>query len=172
MQIIPIKNSEKLEILYGVGDSEFGLCFIAWTGQGVCFLGFGNEQITPNIIAEMKNLWQKSSFQEESAQAKKLITAIFKEENQPDLIVAGTDFQIKVWKALLKIKSGTTMSYESFAKQVGGINYTRAAASAIAKNNISYLIPCHRVIHKSGNINKYRWGSEIKTKLLNWELKK
>jgi len=204
MQIIPIKTSEKLEISYGTGDSDFGLCFIAWTGQGICFLGFSDNTIRhceeaegrrrgnpdPSSAANLKmhkcldpyvalraplddgvlkNLWNKSTFKEEPAAARKLVTAIFKEKHRPNLIVTGTDFQIKVWETLLQINSGITMSYESFAKQVGGTNYTRAAASAIARNNISYLIPCHRVIHKSGNVNKYRWGSEVKTKLLNWE---
>jgi AraC family transcriptional regulator of adaptative response/methylated-DNA-[protein]-cysteine methyltransferase len=86
-------------------------------------------------------------------------------DNDHDLIVSGTDFQIKVWNELLNIQSGNPISYESLASTLGGSN----CASAVARNNISYLIPCHRVIRKSGEINKYRWGAEYKKRLLTYE---
>ena len=117
-------------------------------------------------------MWNQSAFTEDSTHADKLIDSIFKKNYKPDLIVTGTDFQIKVWNELVSMPSGTSTSYKTLAVQLGGKNYTRAAASAIARNNISYLIPCHRVIRKSGNSNKYRWGKSVKRKLLEWEHEK
>ncbi len=81
----------------------------------------------------------------------------------------GTPFQIKVWKALLKIKSGTTKTYAEVAKMIGKPAAVRAVASAIAKNNIAILVPCHRVIRSDGTIGEYRWGKELKRKLLQSE---
>ena len=169
MSIIPLNRSEKLEILYGVSDTEFGLCLIAWIDQGICFLAYGNKHNIDGAISDMKELWNKSKFIEDSSGASKLVNFIFKENYKSDLIATGTDFQIRVWNELMNIPPGTSISYEALAKRLGGKNYTRATASAIARNNISYLIPCHRVIRKSGNINKYRWGIDIKSRLLEWE---
>lgn len=102
-----------------------------------------------------------------------MISEIFestKETNskQIHLLIKGSKFQEKIWRALTQINFGTVIYYEDLAKLIGGKNFTRAAASAVAKNNISYLIPCHRVVSKSGAI-KYRWGSDFKKKLLDWE---
>ncbi len=163
-------GSEKLKISYGVGDTQFGLCLVAWVGEGICFLAFGNKDGDIDYaISDMKKLWNRSEFAEDFNGADKLITSIFDKNHKPDLIVIGTDFQIKVWNELMNIPFGTTVSYEAAAIQVGGRNYTRPVASAISRNNISYLIPCHRVINKSGHINKYRWGTNVKSKLLEWE---
>ena len=81
----------------------------------------------------------------------------------------GTPFQIKVWKALLKIKRGQTKTYSDIAKMIGRPTAVRAVASAIAKNNIAILIPCHRVIRSDGSIGEYRWGKKLKRELLQSE---
>lgn len=166
--LISIDKQENLQISYGSAKSPVGGCFIAWTDRGICFLAFGDKNAFAQAISDIQNHWPNAQLTEHNAQANSVVKATFSSANH-DLIVSGTDFQIKVWNELLNIKAGDTCSYEGLATKLGGKNYTRASASAIARNNISYLIPCHRVIRKSGDINKYRWGAEYKKKLLEYE---
>jgi AraC family transcriptional regulator, regulatory protein of adaptative response / methylated-DNA-[protein]-cysteine methyltransferase len=86
-----------------------------------------------------------------------------------NLQVKGTNFQINVWKALLNIPKGCVVSYQDIASYIGNPKALRAVANAIAINPVAYLIPCHRVIAKSGKIHQYRWGSERKKALIGWE---
>ncbi len=86
---------------------------------------------------------------------------------EPELL--GTPFQVKVWKELLNIPYGTTVCYQDIANKIDNPQAVRAVASSIANNRIAYLIPCHRVIKKSGETHKYRWGSEIKQSMIEWE---
>ena len=88
------------------------------------------------------------------------------------LLVKGRLFQIKVWQELAKIPFGGKVSYEDIASKIGNLKAVRAVGNSIAKNNISFLIPCHRVIKKSGQIHKYRWGSKRKVAMLEWEKEK
>lgn len=164
----------KLNISYGFAPIKVApYCLIAWADEGICFLAFADEHNKKRTLEELKKCWKNACFNEDRPGAKSLIDQIFslvpKEYN---LVVKGSDFQIKVWKALTDINYGLTLSYEAIAQKVGGKNYTRAAASAIAKNDISYLIPCHRVVSKTGNIHKYRWGGAVKEQLINWENEK
>lgn len=157
-KLIPIDKKEDLHISYGYAKSPVGGCFIAWADLGMCFLAFGNPDVSTQAISDIQNHWPNAKLMENNAKAGSVINNAFSKANH-NLIVSGTDFQIKVWTELLNIKAGETISYEMLAAQIGGKNYTRASASAIARNNISYLIPCHRVIRKSGDINQYRWGA-------------
>ena len=102
---------------------------------------------------------------------KTIAATIFKpsSDSSMQLFVKGTTFQVKVWEALLKIPCGDIVSYQSVADYMGKPGATRAVASAIAKNPVSYLIPCHRVIRKAGHIGAYRWGSTYKAALIGWE---
>jgi len=101
--------------------------------------------------------------------ASALANQIFSNQYKGNVIVSGTDFQRKVWHALIKLKSGQLISYEELASSIFSVKHTRAVASAVAKNDVSYLIPCHRIINKSGKINKYRWGTNIKQMLIDYE---
>jgi AraC family transcriptional regulator of adaptative response/methylated-DNA-[protein]-cysteine methyltransferase len=86
-----------------------------------------------------------------------------------DLYVRGSNFQVKVWEALLRIPSGSAVSYETIAARIAAPTATRAVASAIARNPVAFLIPCHRVIRKTGAFGEYRWGSARKKAMLGWE---
>ncbi|GAB4162184.1 MAG: hypothetical protein Tsb006_0090 [Rickettsiaceae bacterium] len=169
-KIVAIKKGQKLDIAYGVGETKFGNCLIAWSGQDLCFLGFTESSATSKnvkeILRELENAWTNCRFLEDNKRAKAIVEDVFLGKFNGNLLVTGTDFQIKVWDALINITPGETVSYQTFANSLLGKNYTRAVASAIASNNISYLIPCHRVVHKSGRASKYRWGSNIKKELL------
>jgi len=171
---VPISPSSKLSISYGFIPSKVApYCLIAFTDEGICFLAFADDNNKTKVLDELKNCWKNASFKEDKPNASSLVDEIFStRQKKYNLLVHGSDFQIKVWSALIDVSYGTTVSYEEMAKKIGGKNYTRAAASAIAKNNISYLIPCHRVVSKTGNTHKYRWGWSVKEQLIKWENEK
>lgn len=164
--LVPTDALSALDIIYGSCDYELFRIHIGFTEDGICFLAFGDKE---KAINDMQNLWSNSHFTENNSRANVLIKEIFQDNVSQNLIVTGSSFQLKTWQTLLKIPAGQTRSYQQIAELLGDIKLTRAAASAIAKNNISYLIPCHRVIRKSGNINKYRWGANVKAHLLKAE---
>lgn len=165
------RHGAEISIQYGIHDSPFGSCLIAITNNKICYLSFVDKGQKNACIAEMKNFWHQSKFIEDSVNTRAILTQLFTTKKQTTfaLLVKGTDFQIQVWRALLAIPSGKLVSYEAIAKQIGNGKAVRAAASAIAKNSISYLIPCHRVISKTGKIGKYRWGSARKKAIIAWE---
>jgi AraC family transcriptional regulator, regulatory protein of adaptative response / methylated-DNA-[protein]-cysteine methyltransferase len=166
-----------LKILIGIGPSPVGDVLLAWdndasNGYLVCFLAFiKNVQELKSAKADLAIFFPRASFHENNKEAKKLITNIFNTQSKAQIriFINGTEFQKRVWRTLTEVNFGTVISYQELAQLMGNINSTRAVASAVAKNNISYLIPCHRIIRKSGDINKYRWGSDVKRKLIDWE---
>ena len=171
-------NDKVLNPFIGLAPSPVGNCFIAWdigvygNDQLICFLAFIED--TKGLMTaktDLARLLPDCSFREDNKEAKNLIARIFdkQDKSQIKLLIKGTEFQEKVWKALTQIDFGATISYQELAELIGSKNSTRAVASAVAKNNISYLIPCHRIIRKSGDINKYRWGVLCKKKLIDWE---
>lgn len=180
LTLISGKSKKFPEAFVGTNcNTPVGKCFIAWAISDnsnvlICFLAFTenpNNLITAQ--SDLKRLLPDVCFKEDHKEAVKLISKIFDKEakTQIQLLIKGTAFQEKIWHALTEIDFGKAICYEELAERIGSKNSTRAVASAVARNNISYLIPCHRVIRKSGEINKYRWGQEIKKKLLDWETK-
>lgn len=167
------QHNETIEIEYGFHKTPFGLCLIAITQKGVCHFSFAN----PSQEIALKQLqleWPKSNLVLNEISTQNIVSTIFqtKKSNQTiqfDLFLKGTEFQLKVWKALVSLKTGQTASYSDIAHLIEQPTAVRAVATAIAKNPIAYLIPCHRVIKKSGEIHKYRWGSERKKELLDYE---
>lgn len=161
------KTGQSLNISYGLVDTNFGKCFIASSSGDICFLSFGNN--LDFMLSQLRISWYNSDYNENAACASALANQVFNNQYKGNVIVSGTDFQRKVWHALTKLKPGQLISYEELASQVFSIKHTRAVASAVAKNDVSYLIPCHRIINKSGKINKYRWGTNIKKMLIDYE---
>ena len=163
---------ESLNIFYGEHSTPFGQCFIALTTRGICFLAFLDEGQDP--LAELKKSWPQANFLQDNSKTLETVKQIFLpsvKSNKPfNILIKGTNFQINVWRALLRIPAGRVVSYSDVAELIGKPSATRAVASAIAQNPVSYLIPCHRVIRKSGEINQYRWGALRKKALIGWEL--
>jgi AraC family transcriptional regulator of adaptative response/methylated-DNA-[protein]-cysteine methyltransferase len=159
-----------VEINYGVHDSPFGKCLIGTTKRGICHLAFIDTNIK-NSIKEMKENWPKASFKSAPLETKKIFSKIFKRSGSKkiSLVLYGTPFQVKVWEALLRIPEGNILSYGDLAKLTGSPGASRAVGSALAKNAIAYLIPCHRVIRETGDFGEYHWGSARKAALLSWE---
>lgn len=161
-----------LQIHYGSCPSPYGLCFIAANHRGICKIAFFDEQETEaNLLAELQAEWAAAELIRDDQRAASLYASVFagksdSAEEPITLLLKGTEFQMKVWEALLTIPSGEVCSYQQLAESMGSPSSTRAVASAIARNNIAYLIPCHRVIRGTGEFSQYRWGAERKQAML------
>jgi len=167
------KNSgEGLIIYYSNNASIFGNYLIASTTKGICELLF-YEEGNQNPLNELKILWTKAKLVEGSDENHEKVRAFFnndfKDTDKIKLHLKGTEFQVKVWQALLKIPEGAMCSYNSIAQVINKPMASRAVGSAIGSNPIAFIIPCHRVIKSAGGIGEYRWGSIRKQALLGWE---
>jgi AraC family transcriptional regulator of adaptative response/methylated-DNA-[protein]-cysteine methyltransferase len=160
-------------ITYGFHTTPFGECLIATTDKGICHLSFvdhGQEQALELLQQE----WPKQPLVHDAKAISPLATQVFAHKPTQDDVhvnvhLKGTPFQLQVWEALLEIPRGTTTTYEGLAVALERPTATRAVANALAANRIAFIIPCHRVISKTGTTHKYRWGSERKKALLKWE---
>ncbi len=168
-----------LEISYGFHETAFGECLIGVTDRGICALSFLEEAGRQGALDALRERWAGALLSEEPAVTQPYIDAIFggsagKSQNGDGksllrLYLQGTNFQIKVWEALLNIPKGHAISYEDVALAIGQPAGTRAVASAVAANQVAFLIPCHRVLRKSGAIGEYRWGHTRKQAMFGWE---
>ncbi|QIR38813.1 methylated-DNA--[protein]-cysteine S-methyltransferase [Tolypothrix sp. PCC 7910] len=163
-----------LQIHYGMHETMFGKALIATTDRGVCNLHFLNTTDEQSAVQILQQEWSKAEIIHAQQVTQPLHDLIFgavsfQEQKPLTLLVKGTNFQIQVWRALLRIPFGGMLTYQSIAEMIGRPTATRAVGNAVGKNPISYLIPCHRVIRESGELGGYRWGLERKTILLAWE---
>ena len=168
------KQGEGLTISYGIHATNFGFTFIATTARGILELTFLYENQMINELIRLKNEFPKADFEENQVTTLIFIDQIFSEENHQNakplnLLLRGTNFQIKVWEALLKIPSGRVACYEDIANLIQKPTAQRAVGTAIGANHIAYLIPCHRIIQKIGTSGNYRWGEYRKKAMLSWE---
>ena len=160
-----------LAIGYGFASSPFGDVLVAWTARGVCHFAFCVADEAA-MLAELAALWPAAALQRDDAQAQALLGQIFPQvptRGKVHLVLRGTNFQIKVWEALIRTEPGRVVSYQQLARQLGRPKASRAVGSAVAANTIGFLIPCHRVIREGGDIGQYRWGTERKLALIGWE---
>lgn len=158
-----------MEIRYGFHQSPFGECFVAITTRGICNLAFTAAGGRSRVVEDLRNRWSGAQIREDSAATKPYADKVFGPTGpvgRVTLFVKGTNLQIQVWQALLKIPPGRLASYEAVAASVGRPGAVRAVASAVARNPVAFLIPCHRVIRKTGLIGGYRWGSARKKAIL------
>ena len=163
-----------LTIVYGWHPSPFGECLVARTERGICWLSFvrnGNRQA---LIAEFTAAWRNARVVEDGDRTRPLIARIYdpamwNRSSPLPVLVKGTNFQIKVWEALLKIPVGTVVTYEDIALYIGFPKAMRAVGNAVGKNPVSFVIPCHRVIRKTAEFGNYGGGPERKRAMLGWE---
>lgn len=168
-----------LTIHYGFHKTPFGDCLLAATQRGICALLFVAEEPNGRALAyqSLQEKWAEATLIEEPTQTAPLVQQIFFVHgvNQANgrekltLLLKGTNFQLKVWEALLRVPPTAVATYGSIAKMVGKPKASRAVGTAIGRNGVGYLIPCHRVIRQSGVIDGYRWGSTRKKAILAWE---
>ena len=165
------RGGQGLVLRYGLHDSPFGPCGLALTGRGVCFLGFGpSGQGSDGWLAERLGArWPQAELIADGELARDVVGRIFGPGtggNGLRLHLRGTNFQIKVWEALLRVPPGAVISYRDLACRIGSPRAVRATASAVARNPVAFLIPCHRVIRKSRPFHDYAWGAERKKAML------
>lgn len=166
------RKGEGETIRYAEIDGPFGAALIGATDKGVCWLSFTQPDGLARSLAEMKGDWPAARFLEDPAAIEPLAARAFafaagRPLDRPlGLYVQGTNFQLKVWEALLKIPPGACVTYGDLASGIGAKGAARAVGAAVGANMISLLIPCHRVILASGVVHNYRWGSARKKAIL------
>jgi AraC family transcriptional regulator of adaptative response/methylated-DNA-[protein]-cysteine methyltransferase len=168
------KQGAGLAIAYGFCATPFGECLLAKTDRGICHLGFVAEGQRSTVLDQLIKKWPQAIFTQRDHQIAPLVRDIFNPVKAPyakpfNLHLKGTNFQIHVWKALLQIPTGWVASYQDIAAYLGRPRAYRAVANAITINPVGYLIPCHRVIAKTGTIHRYHWGAARKKALIGWE---
>jgi AraC family transcriptional regulator of adaptative response/methylated-DNA-[protein]-cysteine methyltransferase len=161
-----------VELRHGFAATPLGEALFGWTPRGLCHLAFCDDYHAAPLDVLRKD-WPAAAFVRDDAAAVLLAARVFPATPTPGklhLLLRGTNFQIKVWEALLKIPPATLISYGDLAARVDRPQAARAVGSAVAANRIAYLIPCHRVIRGDGDSSNYRWGVERKLALRTWEL--
>jgi len=163
------KRGEGLTIFAGWCDSPFGACYVAATDRGVCGLAFGDECGRAHAEADMKSRWPKAHIISDDAYISEYFQGLSTLSGALPLHLIGSPLQIKVWQALLEVPSGSITTYSEIAGYIDRPKAVRAVGTAVGRNPISWLIPCHRALRKSGALGGYHWGLPVKRALLAWE---
>lgn len=171
------RKGQGLEIRHGVHPTPFGPCLVALTERGICALRFVEKDEAWEELNALKSQWPQARFTLSPRDTAAVVEDIFKagpgavsSGRQPmGLMVQGTNFQIRVWEALLRIPPGHVASYGLVATMIGQPGAARAVGSALAANPVGWLIPCHRVIREMGVVGDYQWGQDRKRLMLAWE---
>lgn len=165
------RKGEGLTIHWGWFDSPFGPALVMGTDKGICGIGFAAEAGTEATMEDLTGRWPGATFVEDQVRLRPWALAAFGAERNEaaPLYLIGAPFQIKVWEALLAIPSGHVTTYSDIAKAIGHPKAVRAVGTAVGRNPISLLIPCHRALRKSGGLGGYHWGLPVKRGILAWE---
>jgi len=167
-------KGESLTINYSFTNSQFGNILVASTQKGICYMGFSDDKQI--AFFELEKRFPKANFIQQTDEiqqnALKIYTQDWSKINKIKLHLKGTDFQLKVWEALLKIPTGNLVTYGNIANLIQKPKASRAVGTAIGNNPIAFLIPCHRVIQSTGVFGGYMWGTTRKTAIIGWEASK
>jgi AraC family transcriptional regulator of adaptative response/methylated-DNA-[protein]-cysteine methyltransferase len=158
-----------LSISYGFHPSPFGEALVMQTTRGVCGLAFADQGDEGKALADMMSRWPNARFVKDEAATRISVEQIFGKEGKVPIVLTGTPWQVKVWEALLRIPPGKLVTYEDIASRVDAPGAMRAVGTAVGRNPISWLIPCHRVLRKSGVLGGYHWGLDRKRSMLAYE---
>ncbi|XP_044261421.1 methylated-DNA--protein-cysteine methyltransferase [Tribolium madens] len=158
------KQGPPVVLEYGTAPTKFGNCLAAFQAHGntLCFLKFYDGEPP---LGSLRQAWPNATLHNDLLISSN-IEKLFEGTVSYNLLLKGTDFEVEVWEALLRVKKGKTASYEDIAKAVGRPKAVRAVGRAVGKNPIAYVVPCHRVIKKNGAVYKYASGAERKKRLL------
>ncbi|HEY5337962.1 MAG TPA: methylated-DNA--[protein]-cysteine S-methyltransferase [Rhizomicrobium sp.] len=165
------KGGAGLSIDYGFADCPFGRVLVMTTDKGVCGMAFGDEGEEGAMLKDMQSRWPKAVFTQNTERAEAISAQTFESDSKSPLglHLLGTPFQIKVWQALLAIPSGKMVTYKSIAARLGDEKASRAVGTAVGRNPVSWLIPCHRVLGSDGALHGYHWGLVRKRSMLAME---
>lgn len=160
-----------LTIQYSLEESPFGKLIVASTQKGICYIAFNEDKVQAFDLLRAK--FPRARFENQSNKLQQNALFIFQNDcpylPEVKLHLKGSDFQLKVWESLLKIPMGHLTTYGSIAQQIEKPNAARAVGTAIGRNPVAFLIPCHRVIQSSGIFGGYMWGNTRKTAMIGWE---
>jgi len=167
-------GGEGLTVYYGFHPALFGTALVMATDRGLCGLAFADPGEEKAAIADMRSRWPRATYVEDSARTAPLCARIFdkklwREDRPLRVVLIGTDFEVRVWETLLRVPMGRATTYSDIANHIGKPKAPRAVGAAVGKNPISFVVPCHRVIGKSGELTGYHWGLTRKRAMLGWE---
>lgn len=167
------RYGQGMQIAYGLAPTPFGDAWIASTERGVCHVWFRDLMNEQDFVGQLETDWPRATLVLDNAQAQEFATQIFPSGLVPDkpisLLVRGTNFQVSVWNALLRIPFGELTTYANIAEAIGNPRAVRAVGSAVGDNPVAFLIPCHRVIRSDGELGGYRGGLTRKKAMMAWE---
>jgi len=167
-------GGEGLTIRFGFHPSPFGSALVMATERGLAGLAFADPGEEPAALADMKARWPRAAYVEDSARTAVVAKRIFDPAQwQADkplrVVLIGTDWEVRVWEALMQIPMGRLVTYSDIAGKVRSPAAARAVGAAVGKNPVSFVVPCHRVVGKSGELTGYHWGITRKRAMLGWE---
>jgi len=163
------RKGKGLTIRYGWFAGPFGKTLAMGTSTGLCAMAFSEEMGENATWADMAGRWRDATFVKDPDAIAPWVDAAFAQTGESRLHLIGAPFQIKVWEALLSIPSGHVTTYGDIAQAVGHPKAARAVGTAVGRNPVSFLIPCHRALRKSGALGGYHWGLPVKRAMLAWE---
>jgi AraC family transcriptional regulator of adaptative response/methylated-DNA-[protein]-cysteine methyltransferase len=163
------KRGEGLTIRYAWADSPFGPALAMATDRGLCGLAFAESADDPDTLADMTRRWPKALYLADAGAVSEHLGHLFQARGAAQLHMMGTPFQIKVWEALMRVPPGHVTSYGEVAKSVCSERAARAVGTAVGRNPLGFVIPCHRVLQGSGALGGYHWGLTRKRAMLGWE---
>jgi AraC family transcriptional regulator of adaptative response/methylated-DNA-[protein]-cysteine methyltransferase len=167
-------RGEGITIRYGFHPSPFGMALAMVTGRGLAGLAFADEGEERTALADMTARWPRATYVEDSAATAPYVARIFdralwRPEQPLRVVMIGTDFEVSVWETLLKLPLGRATTYSDIAAHLGRPSAARAVGTAVGRNPISFVVPCHRVLGKDGGLHGYHWGLTRKRAILGWE---
>ncbi len=168
------KRGEGLTMRWGIVECPFGLAIVFATDYGIAGIGFVDEKGEAAAYSDLANRWPAASYIRDESFVAPLASQVFDPQlwnpEQPvRLVMIGSNFEVKVWETLLKIPMGAATTYGKLAKTIGKPKAARAVGSAVGRNPISFVVPCHRVVGSSGELTGYHWGIMRKRAILGWE---
>jgi AraC family transcriptional regulator of adaptative response/methylated-DNA-[protein]-cysteine methyltransferase len=167
-------GGEGLWLGYGFHPSPFGIALVIATERGLAGLAFADPGEEAAALDDMRGRWPRAQFREDTARTAPIARRIFDpglwQRDRPlRVVMIGTDFEVRVWETLLKIPMGLATTYSDIATRIRAPKAARAVGAAVGKNPISFVVPCHRVIGKGGDLTGYHWGLTRKRAMLGWE---
>jgi len=163
-------QGEGVQVRHGIANTPFGSAFLAETPRGLCRLAFIEPGEDRAELADLREQFVRAKFVRDDARAAQLVAMIWggAEATLP-LAVCGTNFQVQVWRALLELEPGATVTYSALARRLGKSKGARAVGNAVGANPVAWVIPCHRVLRAGGKLGGYRWGTARKQMIRRWE---
>jgi AraC family transcriptional regulator of adaptative response/methylated-DNA-[protein]-cysteine methyltransferase len=167
-------GGEGLTVFFGFHPSPFGSALVMATERGLAGLAFADPGEERAALADMKARWPRAAYVEDSARTAAIARRIFDssqwQQDKPlRVVLIGTDWEVRVWETLLQIPMGRLTTYSDIASRIHKPAAARAVGAAVGKNPVSFVVPCHRVVGKSGDLTGYHWGITRKRAMLGWE---